>query len=138
MRLLVQRLGRQSTPRFATVSGSMSSQKRSTNEAFGPCCLDLLFIFHFSFLNLSRDMSILKYNIYYICVCVCVQLLQSCPTLCNPLDCSLLLCPWESPDKNTGAGCCALLQGIFLNQPSKPDFLYVSCIGRQAVLFFNH
>ena len=23
-----------------------------------------------------------------LCVCVCAKLLQSCPTLCNPLDCS--------------------------------------------------
>ena len=48
-------------------------------------------------------------------------------------------CPWESPGKNTGVGCCALLQGIFLTQPLKPDFLYVSCIGRQFcfVLFFT-
>ena len=27
-----------------------------------------------------------------------------------------LLCPWDSPGKNTGAGCCALLQGIFPTQ----------------------
>ena len=27
-----------------------------------------------------------------------------------------LLCPWHSPGKNTGLGCCALLQGIFLTQ----------------------
>ena len=27
-----------------------------------------------------------------------------------------LLCPWDSPDKNTGMDCCALLQGIFLTQ----------------------
>ena len=25
-----------------------------------------------------------------------------------------LLCPWDSPGKNIGAGCHALLQGIFL------------------------
>ena len=29
-----------------------------------------------------------------------------------------LLCPWESPGKNTGVGCDALLQGIFLTQGS--------------------
>ena len=29
-----------------------------------------------------------------------------------------LLCPWDSPGKNTGVGCCALLQGIFLTQGS--------------------
>ena len=27
-----------------------------------------------------------------------------------------LLCPWDSPGKNAGAGCHALLQGIFLAQ----------------------
>ena len=40
--------------------------------------------------------------------------LQSCPTLCNAMDCSL---PdsWlsNSPGKNTGVGCHALFQGIF-------------------------
>ena len=25
-----------------------------------------------------------------VCVCVCVQSLQSCPTWCSPMDCSLL------------------------------------------------
>ena len=29
-----------------------------------------------------------------------------------------LLCPWDFPGKNTGAGCCFLLQGIFLTQGS--------------------
>ena len=29
-----------------------------------------------------------------------------------------LLCPWNSPGKNTGEGCHALLQGIFLTQGS--------------------
>ena len=30
-----------------------------------------------------------------VCVCVCIvySITQSCPTLCNPLDCSL---PWSS------------------------------------------
>ena len=29
-----------------------------------------------------------------------------------------LPCPWNSPGKNTGVGCCALLQGIFWTQGS--------------------
>ena len=39
--------------------------------------------------------------------------LQLCPTLCDP---SRLPRPWDSPGKNTGVGCHALLQGIFLTQ----------------------
>ena len=31
-----------------------------------------------------------------------------------------LLCPWDSPGKNIGVGCHALLQGIFSNQGSEP------------------
>ena len=34
-----------------------------------------------------------------------------------------LLCPWASPGKNTGAGCHALLQRIFLIQESNLSFL---------------
>ena len=32
-----------------------------------------------------------------------VLVIQSCPTLCDFMDCSL--CPWNSPGKNTGVGC---------------------------------
>ena len=34
-----------------------------------------------------------------------------------------LLCPWDSPGKNTGVGCYALLQGIFLTLGWNPHFL---------------
>ena len=33
------------------------------------------------------------------------------------IDC---LCPWVSPGKNIGVGCCTLLQGSFLTQVSNP------------------
>ena len=44
--------------------------------------------------------------------CVRAKSLQSCPTLCDPMDCSplpRLLCPWDSPAKNTGVDCHLLL-----------------------------
>ena len=34
-----------------------------------------------------------------------------------------LLCPWDFSGKNTGVGCCALLQGIFPTQGSNPRLL---------------
>ena len=37
--------------------------------------------------------------------------LQACPTLCDP---TRLLCPWDSPGKNTGVGCHFLLQYLYL------------------------
>ena len=39
------------------------------------------------------------------------------------LQSSRLLCPWDSPGKNTGVGCHALLQGIFPTQGSNLHFL---------------
>ena len=59
-------------------------------------------------------------NMLKKCMKVKVLVAQSCPTLCDPMDCSpaRLLCPWDSPGKNTGVGCHALLQGIFLTQGS--------------------
>jgi len=42
------------------------------------------------------------------------EVAESCPTLCNPMDCSLV--GKNSPGKNTGVGCHFLLQGIFLTQ----------------------
>ena len=38
--------------------------------------------------------------------------LQSCPTPCDPMDCSppRLLCPWDFPGKNTAVGCHFFLQ----------------------------
>ena len=57
------------------------------------------------------------------CPCARVCLVtQSCLTLCNPMDCSLLGSPvhGDSPGKNTWVGCLALLQGIFPTQRSNP------------------
>ena len=43
----------------------------------------------------------------------------------DPMACSLprLLCPWDSPGKNTGVGCRALLQRIFRTQGLKLHLL---------------
>ena len=50
-----------------------------------------------------------------------VLVAQSCPTLCNPMDCSPpgSSVHGDSPGKNTGVGCHALLQGIFPTQGSE-------------------
>ena len=54
--------------------------------------------------------------------------LQSCPTLCDPIDGSptRFPSPWDSPGKNTGVGChfllqldycCAKLSNLWQNRP---------------------
>ena len=54
-------------------------------------------------------------EVYIFSLLVHAKSLQSCLTLCDPMDCSLLgsAGPWNSPGKNTRVGCHALLQGIF-------------------------
>ena len=66
---------------------------------------------------------------------------QSCPTLCDPVDCSLPeflpeFSPWNSPDKNIEVGSYSLLQGIFLIQGSNPGLLHcrwiIYCLNHQG------
>ena len=55
---------------------------------------------------------------------------QLCLIVCNPMDCRALgssVCG-DSPGKNTGVGCHALLQGMFLTQGLNPDFQYYEWI----------
>ena len=54
-----------------------------------------------------------------------VLVTQLGPTLCNPwtVQPTRLLCPWDSPDKNTGESLPFLLQGIFPTQGLNPGLL---------------
>ena len=53
-----------------------------------------------------------------LCMSVCMLFAQLCPTVLWPqgLWPIKLLCPWNSPGKNTGVGCHSLFQGIFPTQ----------------------
>ena len=58
--------------------------------------------------------------------------LQSCLTLCDPMAYGLwparLQCPWDSSGKNTGVGCHALLQRVFMTQGSNLHLLHLLCV----------
>ena len=63
---------------------------------------------------------------------------QSCPTLCDPMDYSLpgSSVHGDSPGKNTGVGCHALLREIFWTQGSNPGLLHCKqilyCLSHQG------
>ena len=66
----------------------------------------------------------------HTCVCIFTWRFQVSTVEFNSLQLYVLqstrfLCPWDSPVKNTGVGCCALLQGIVLDQGSK---LHLLCL----------
>ena len=73
----------------------------------------------------------------HTCDMLCV-VAQSCPTLCDPMDCSPpgSSVHGDSPGKNTGVGCHALLQRIFPTQGSNPGLLHcrqiLHCLSHQG------
>ena len=60
-------------------------------------------------------------NYFLVCVCVCSEMPNS--LLHYGLQPARLLCSWNFPGKNTGAGFHFLLQGIFLTQGSNLHLL---------------
>ena len=76
---------------------------------------------------MSKNISLFYLDILNVLIKIACQSLQSCPTLCDAMDCCW---PGSSvhgifPSKNTGVGCHSLLQGIFLTQGSN---LYLLCL----------
>ena len=75
-------------------------------------------------MKLPYDPAIPLLGIYP--ACVSAKSLQSCPTLCDSMDCRPPgFSAWDSPGKNTGVDCCALFQGIFPAQGSNMSLLYL-------------
>ena len=67
----------------------------------------------------AHDFSTHRKDFFFLFMCLVTQ---SCPTLCNPMDCSppSFSVHGDSPGKNTGVGCHAFLQGIFPTQRLNP------------------
>ena len=65
----------------------------------------------------------LKWNQIQYVLC---SVIQSCPTLCDPMDCSLPGSSGngDSAGQNNGVGSCSLLQGIFLTQELNQSLLH--------------
>ena len=76
---------------------------------------------------------LLKHVLWFLVLCLVAQ---SCLTFCDPVDCTSPSSSvyGNSPGKNTGVGCHALLQGIFQTQGSNPGLLHC----RQILYHFSH
>ena len=108
------------------------------NMPLPPYCLTLLCFFPQSHLIILLDL--LAYGFSSLSaslrVCVCVKSLQSCPTRCNPMDCSLL-----------GSSVCGILQSRILewvamlfswgsSRPRGPTWVFCTA-GRLFTLCFH-
>ena len=82
--------------------------------------------------------AFLKLFLVVECACMHAKSLQLYLTLqSHRLLPTGLLCPWDSSGRNTGVGCHALIQGIFLTQGSNPPLLRF-CIGRKILYHSCH
>ena len=93
---------------------------------------------HSSHVTMHLNQSMIpksKCSQYYFALFVCL-VAQSCLTLCNPVDCSppTSSVHGDSPGKNTGVGCLALLLGIL---PTQGSYLGLSNC-RQILYHLNH
>ena len=75
----------------------------------------------FAYVNIDTHSCICVYQ--YTCTHMCASVL-SCVWLFVIPWTTRLLCPWNSPGKNTGVVCHSLLQGFFPAQGSNPGFLH--------------
>ena len=112
----------------SVVSNSVPPQRRQPNRLPRPwdspgknTGVACHFLFQEIFLTQGSNLCLLHLLCWRACLVT-----QSCLTLCDPMDCSQpgSSAHGDSPGKNTGVGCHALLQGIFPTQGSNPCLLY--------------
>ena len=72
--------------------------------------------------------------LFYSFPCSWCSVSKSCPTLLWPHGPTRLLCPWNSPGKNTRVGSQSLLQGIFPTQGLNAGLLHC----RQILYHLRH
>ena len=92
----------------------------NTNTQILRACLIRWSLFDIHFSHNDQLPNLLSFHLFTFLTVhflkVKVLVAQLCLTLLWPCGPTRLLCPWNSPGKNTGVGCHFLLQGIFLTQ----------------------
>ena len=120
-------------------SCELSAHKRQEIDSFRETYLHLDPLSHYnitqtfssSFYEVLPTSSAIRKTVLTQSSSLCAKSLQYHLTLCDPMDYSqpassvhgMLLCPRDSPGKNTGVLCHALLQRIFLTQGWNPHLL---------------
>ena len=112
-----------------TISYLVSPEKEAVSVGFTGC------VTRATLCPLSASHSLALFKRCIACGFSSLLVTQLCPTLCDPMDCSLpgSSCPCDSPG-NTGVGCHSLPQGIFPTQGSKLGLLYC----RQILYHLSH
>ena len=77
--------------------------------------------------DLQRQRGVAETQAHSVVRACSVPSAVSDPLWPHGLQPTRLLCPWNSPDNDTGVGCRTLLQGIFPTQGSDPNLLHLLC-----------
>ena len=109
-----------SIPEFSSLSTGSQVQETSTQGSTGGKVLDCFLLLRLQSKEKPPFLNSITVSYHVTRACMHARSFQSCPTLCDPMDCSP---PGSSvhgsfPGKNTRKGCQALLQGIFSTQGS--------------------
>ena len=75
----------------------------------------------------NSSLSMLTFRLVLLSFMVCTCSVLSDSLRCYGLQPARLLCAWDSPGKNTGVGCHAFHQGIFLTC-MRGSNLYLLCL----------
>ena len=81
----------------------------------------------------KRDLGLYSFNVIPVTSMCCAKSLQSCLMVCDPvgLQPARLLCPWDSPGKNSGVCCHFLLQSnIHILAKNISDYVVCSTMGK--------
>ena len=116
----------------ALESFTLRKKRKITKSPLSYLCSDVSslkeYSAHYLISNCYPNIMHIKYLVC-VSVCVCV-VIQSCPTLWDPVNCSLPgpPCPQDYPGKNTEVGCYLLFQGHLLRTRIQPESLALKWI----------
>ena len=103
--------------------------------SWNPVFLSFFFFFFKKTYVLFVFLLAKPYDVWDFTSPVCINCLVVPDSLLpQGLEPARLLCPWDSPSKNTGVGCHPLLQGVFLTQVLSPGLL----LFRQTLYRLSH
>ena len=120
---------------FHSLSFSLLRQRLPDQEILDGGCFAIVNSLYYLNLHVSVGLNFLNHLDIALCVCVCV-----CVCVClvtsvmldslrpHGLQPTRFLCSWDSPGKNSGVGCHALLQKSFLTQGSNWHLLHLPAL----------
>ena len=112
---------------FIVIKSSVSKKKTHVSIDLElqtkKCALWNSYVSTLLWITLKKVSLVLKSDLFWCWCCCWVTSVVSHSVQHYGLQPARLFCQWDSPDKNAGVGCHALLRGLFPTQGSNPGLL---------------